>query len=70
MITKALPGGEKPKETSYNKEFKTFCSGQLRWVLTDKASCADVRGSWYGILETCTPALAKFTARFLPNNLM
>lgn len=68
---KSTGGGEKLKETGHNKEFKTFCSGQLCPMLTYTVSCADVHGSWYilhkhrarvRILETCTPALVKFTA--------
>lgn len=51
MITKALLGSEKTKETCCNKVFKPFCSGQLYWMLTYEVSCADVPGSWYSLYE-------------------
>uniref|UniRef100_A0A8C6J0M8 Ribosome receptor lysine/proline rich domain-containing protein n=1 Tax=Melopsittacus undulatus TaxID=13146 RepID=A0A8C6J0M8_MELUD len=38
MIAKAVPGGEKVKDTCCNNVFRTFCSGQLCWKLTYEVS--------------------------------
>lgn len=73
MITKAVPGGEKVKETCCNNVFKTFCSGQLCWKLTYEVSWADVYGSWYipykcrsniRLLGTCYSCTENLPAQF------